>query len=295
MMYWLDQIKGDPEANRIVPPSGFTASLTVFTAAVMAFLAVLALSLSMAAGRQAAQWDSALSTSATLRVAPGADAARDLAAALRILETTQGVRSARPLSAAEQQALLAPWLGSAVTLEGVMMPQLIAINSGPDGLDAQGLRLRLAAEVPTAVFDDHQDWRAPLVSAAKRLRFLGWISAVLIAAAMAAVVTLAAQASLAANAGVIAVLRLVGARDSFIEQAFVRRFSLRALVGAAAGTALALIALLLVPAAPSNAVLTSLRPEGWGWGLAMTVPLLAAGVALGATVLAARRALGGLT
>jgi cell division transport system permease protein len=54
---------------------------------------------------------------------------------------------------------------------------------------------------------------------------------------MAAMITLAANAALAANAQVIGVLRLVGARDTYIARAFVRRFTLRALTGAAAGAA----------------------------------------------------------
>ena len=52
---------------------------------------------------------------------------------------------------------------------------------------------------------------------------------------MAAMITLAARAALAANAEVIRVLRLVGAKDSYIARAFVRRFTLRTLAGAAVG------------------------------------------------------------
>ncbi len=85
------------------------------------------------------------------------------------------------------------------------------------------------------MLDDHTRWRTPLIRAADRLRLLGLISIVLIAAATAAMITLAAQAALAANAQVIRVLRLVGARDTYIARAFVRRFTLRALTGSAAG------------------------------------------------------------
>jgi hypothetical protein len=55
------------------------------------------------------------------------------------------------------------------------------------------------------------------------------VSLGLIAGAMAALITLAAQAALSANAPVIRVLRLVGARDAYIARAFVRRFTVRAL------------------------------------------------------------------
>ena len=91
-------------------------------------------------------------------------------------------------------------------------------------MTTEGLRLRLAAEAPGAVLDDHTRWRRPLVRAAERLRMLGWASILLIAATTAAMITLAANAALAANAQVIGVLRLVGARDAYIARAFERRF-----------------------------------------------------------------------
>ena len=43
-------VVGDRQADRVVPPSGFTAQLTIFAAAAMAFLAVFALALSLALG-----------------------------------------------------------------------------------------------------------------------------------------------------------------------------------------------------------------------------------------------------
>ena len=56
-------------ADRVVPPSGFTAQLTLFAAAAMAFLAVFALALCMASGRLADRWAGELARSATLRTA----------------------------------------------------------------------------------------------------------------------------------------------------------------------------------------------------------------------------------
>jgi cell division transport system permease protein len=94
------------------------------------------------------------------------------------------------------------------------------------------------AEAPGAVLDDHTRWRRPLAEAAARIRLLGVLSIALIGATMAAMITLAARAALATNAEVIRVLRLVGAKDSYIARAFVRRFTLRAFGGAAVGALL---------------------------------------------------------
>jgi cell division transport system permease protein len=286
----------DAGADRVVPPSGFTVRLTLFTSAAMAFLTVFALALSLAAGRLAENWDAALARTATLRIsAPADQMAEQTATALRLLEQTPGIASARALSDAEQQALLEPWFGPDLPVDSLPIPQLIELVEDDTGYDSDGLRLRLSAEVPGAVLDDHSRWRRPLVAAAGRLRLLGWVSIALIAAATGAMVTLAANAALAANAQVIAVLRLVGATDGYIAGAFVRRFTLRTVTGAAGGTVLGLIAVLLMPgSSEAGAFLTGLRFAGWHWLLPIFIPPLAALVAYLATQSSARRVLGEL-
>ncbi len=289
-------IFGDRHADRVVPPSGVTAHLTLFAAGAMAFLAVFALALALSAGRLASSWGSELAASATIRIlAPPGEGMAQAEAALRVLEATKGVNSARLLSDAEQRALLAPWFGAELSLDSLPVPQLIALNLTPRDFDAAGLRLRLAAEAPAATLDDHGRWRAPLVSAATRLRWLAWGAGLLIAASVAAILTLAASAALAANARVVAVLRLVGATDRYIAGAFIRRFALRTLIGACAGTILGLLGVALLPTSQGTSLLTGFGFKGAGWALPILIPLLSAAVALVATAIAARRALRDLT
>lgn len=289
-------LMGDVQADRVVPPTGFTAQLTLFAAGAMAFLAVFALALSLAAGRLAERWGDELARTATLRIsAPQDQMGPQTEAALHVLDTTKGVASARALSQEEQQALLAPWFGPDVPLETLPVPQLIEVIEDNDGFDSAGLRLRLQAEVPGAVLDDHTRWRKPLIKAASRLRLLGWVSIVLIGAMMAAMITLAANAALAANAQVIAVLRLVGATDKYIAKAFVRRFTLRALAGAGVGTLAGLIAVFLLPSASDEGgFLTHLGFQGWHWIWPLLIAPLSAAVAFVATGRAARSTLGDL-
>ncbi|MCR9147663.1 MAG: cell division protein FtsX [Rhodobacteraceae bacterium] len=290
---FVEFVMGDAQADRCVPPTGFTASLTLFSAAAMAFLAVFALALSMATGRLADRWGSELARSSTIRIsAPEGQLAAQTNAALRILETTSGVAASRALSRDEQRALLEPWFGPDLPLESLPIPQLIEVIEAEDGFDPDGLRLRLAAEVPGAVLDDHTRWRRPLVSAASGLRALGVLSVLIIAGATGAMITLAANAALAANAQVISVMRLVGARDRYIAQAFVRRFTLRTLTGAALGVVLGSVAILLLPAAQDEGgFLTGLGFQGLQWLWLLLIPPLAAAVAFAATQAAAVRTL----
>jgi len=183
----LDLIMGDPQADRAVPPTGVTARLTVFVAGAMAFLAVIALALSLTAGRVADRWADELAQAATLRL-PADAPAEQLETALQILQTTPGVGSARTLTDAEQQALLNPWLGPDLALDMLPVPQLIEVISDDDGYDDEGLRARLSAELPDATLDDHTRWRAPLEAAASRLRLVGWVAILLIGGTTAAMI-----------------------------------------------------------------------------------------------------------
>lgn len=281
----LSLLAGDAQADRAVPPTGFTARLTLFTSGAMAFLAVFALALSLASGRLADRWGAELARTSTLRISAPADQLdAQTAAAVRLLETTPGVTSARALSMEEEQALLAPWFGPDLPLDTLPIPQLIEIVEEDDGFDPIGLRARLQAEVPGAVLDDHTRWREPLIEAAARLRLLGIVSIVLIGTSTGAMIMLAAQAALAANAQVIRVLRLVGARDVYIARAFVRRFTLRALSGATVGTVVGMFAIFLLPRADTaGGFLTGLGFQGAGWLWPLAIPPLAAVVAFWAT------------
>jgi len=284
-------------SDRVVPPSGAPAHLTSFTAAAMTFLAVFALALSLASGRLASRWADALDNTATIRIsAPPDQVTLQSRAVLDILQTTPGVASARAQTPQEQRKLLEPWFGPDLPLTDLPLPQLIEVVEAAPGYDAEGLKQRLAAEAPGAVLDDHTRWRKPMAEAASRLRLLGYLSIALIGAAMAAMITLAANAALAANAQVIKVLRLVGAKDTYIARAFVRRFTLRAVAGSCVGAALGTLSIALLPAQDeAGGFLTGLGFTGAGWLLPFTLPLLAAIVAFAATRIAAFATLKRLT
>ncbi|MCY4180678.1 MAG: cell division protein FtsX, partial [Litoreibacter sp.] len=105
-----------------------------------------------------------------------------------------------------------------------------------------------------------------------------------------------ARAALSANAQVISVTRLVGARDSYIARAFVRRFTLRTALGATIGTAIGMLAIAALPsAAEEGAFLTGLGFQGAHWLLPVLIPILGAVVAFIATRAAALSVLKGVT
>ncbi|MGY6706162.1 cell division protein FtsX [Roseinatronobacter sp.] len=262
----------------VVPRSGRGVWLVSLSAAAMAFLAVFALALSVSAARLAQNWQAALSQTATVRIsAPPEEMVEQTAIVLDVLRTTPGITDAREMTDDEQAGLLEAWLGPDLPLDALPLPRLIDVTETTDGPDRQGLRLRLSAEAPGAVYDDHTRWRRPLADGAARLRQLANLSLMLIGSVMAVIVMLASSASLASNAQVIRVLRLVGAQDRFIAQAFVRRMTLRATLGAAAGSALGAIAMLFLPdPAMGSDTLSGMGFQGAGWLLPATLPVITA-------------------
>ena len=265
----------DRYVNQIVPKNGFTTLLTFFTSASMAFLIVFSVALSSAADRLAQNWSDSLKNSATLRVsAPSIDLEAQTEAALSVLSTTRGIASFRVLKPEEQQALLEPWFGPKVPIKNLPMPRLISIEEDENGYDRVGLRLRLAAEVPAAVLDDHTRWREPLIKAADRIWFLGWFSIGLIVLIVVAMMTLMTRAALSSNKKIIEVLRLVGATDQYIASAFVRKLANQAFFGSLLGSSLASLTLFLLPSESDQvAILTGLRLEGMEWIWLGIVPL----------------------
>lgn len=278
-------LRGNPGADRVVPRGAQAAVSVGFLTAVMAFFAVLALALALASGRLADTWSGELSRDATLQVfAPQDEVEAQARAALNVLRTTPGIVSVRVVTLEEQKALLEPWLGPGFAVETLPLPLMIEVTTDRTALNQRSLALRLSAEAPGAVFDDHAAWRQPLVTTATRLRIFALCCLGLTLLALAAVIGLAARAAVAANGQVIQTLRLIGARDAYIADAFTRRLTLRAFTGAVIGGALGLGLLAGLPQADEQGFfLVGLGLRGWHWALPLLVPIIAALVAFAVT------------
>ncbi|MEM7178715.1 MAG: FtsX-like permease family protein [Pseudomonadota bacterium] len=278
----------------IVPTEGWTAWITIAAAAAMGFLAVLCLAAGLAAGRLAATWHSDLAGLATLvLIADPAEMDNLTEKAVAVLSTTPGIQASRVLSAEEHAALLEPWLGENSSIEGLPAPRLIEIDLAGSGPDVPQLQARLDQSAPGAKYDDHQRWREPLFDATRALEFLAWTASVLVILTAGAMISLAAQVSLAGNAEVVRVVRLIGAADGYIARAFVARIALRGFAGGAVGAAIGTMALAAIPDFGEAAALgINLTPGNLGSiALLICVPIGTGIVALLTAWVAVRSAL----
>ena len=250
-MLWKT-ILNNREHLQVVPNTGFTKWLTTFTAGAMSFLAVVGLAFSLICSDLSNEWGESIQNS-SLRLSATTDLLeKQTNMALAILEQTSGVESARLVGIGAKKKLLEPWLGVDFPLETIAMPALIEIRETEAGVDYEGLRLRLSAELPSASLDNHSEWRRPIEVVSKLVSQLGMFTVILIILSSISMVTMASNAALSANVKVLRVLRLVGAFDTFIVTAFVRIFTLRVFLGSLTGTVCAGLVLFLIPTFSEN-------------------------------------------
>lgn len=274
-------------ADKIVPASGETARLTLLLAGAMAFLSVFALAIGLAAAELSRNWEGALMGAATVEIGSGDSA--DLARAMGVLETTPGIDGAELLGPDAQAELLRPWLGADFPVESLPLPRLISVKEGA-AFDREALVLRLQAEVPSARYLAPESWSALVGEASARIRLISLVFLGLVAAVMAAVISLAARAALAAQSQIVETLRMIGAQDRFVTGAFTRRFVARAVIGAGIGTGLGALCLTLFSMGEES-LLRGMRPGWFGWLLILALPLLGGVIAFFTTRLTAARLL----
>lgn len=233
--------------GRVLPREKGTAPLDVVIA-VMAFLAALALGASLLANRTAESWREGLAGRITVQILPPDKGEprpaldRETNAALDILHNTAGIVYAAPLSQAETQKLVEPWLGKGALVADLPLPRLIDAKIFPGArVDLSALSRQLKSAAPDSVLDDHSHWIARLkdLAGAVILSVYGILG--LIALATAATVAFATRADLQAHREIVEILHQMGARAGFIARAFDRHYFLTTLGAATTGASLAAI------------------------------------------------------
>lgn len=256
----------------------------------MVYLAGLALAGTLVLNGTLARWDRSLSGTLTVQlppVEPGKDDALPLV--LQILRETAGVKNAEPLGTEATGRLLEPWLGNALSAEDLPLPRLIDLRIDTDAPpDLAALRARLAAAVPQAVLDDHRLWLDRLASLVVSVELTALAVVALIGAAAVLTVVFTTRAGLAVHHGVIEVLHLIGARDTYIARQFERQALELGLRGGIMGLLLTIATLALIGHASEATALLgermrlvpALELRFWQWLLIALLPAAAAGIAM---------------
>ncbi|HEY2071060.1 MAG TPA: hypothetical protein VGG48_16000 [Rhizomicrobium sp.] len=237
--------------GRILPREDGAAPLDIVIG-IMAFLAALALGASLIADRAAEGWRTGLAGHLTVQILPPATGApgpaldREVAAALSVLRETSGIAHAEPISQADTEKLVEPWLGKGALVDDLPLPRLIDAEIVPGAVvDTKDLSRRLVDAAPDSQLDDHAHWIGRLKDLSNALIWSAYAILALIAVATAATVAFATRAGLQAHHDIVTLLHQMGAQSGFIARAFERHYFFSVLGAAFAGASLAAILFLV--------------------------------------------------
>lgn len=211
----------------LLPEQTVTGAALGAVAAVMSYLASIALGVSLAISAATQDWMDKSASQATVQVVETERLRADeqVPAVLAELKRWPQIASARVLSDEELNALLAPWLGADNLGGELPVPVLIELIPLPQQiLPAEELRVRLKAVAPGARLNLHQRWRERAHSAAQQLNWGIAFMLALIGIVTAIVVLFATRAGLSANQEILQILHLIGAQDDFVARHFEWRF-----------------------------------------------------------------------
>ncbi|EHK58028.1 cell division protein FtsX [Allomesorhizobium alhagi] len=222
----------------IVPSQNIAGRALISVIAIMTFLSCLTLGAVTLVRDTASMWENQIAREATIQIKPseGLDMEAALAAAQRIASEFAGVRAARIVDRAATARLLEPWLGAGLNIDELPVPRLVIVTIDEDSPpDFASMRAMLAAEVPSAMLDDHRTWVDRLVAMARTTVTLGVAVLVLMLSATVLSVVFATRGAMAGNGHIIEVLHFVGAEARFIATEFRHHFLLTGMKGAAVG------------------------------------------------------------
>ena len=231
----------------------------------MVYLAVLASAGAFRAQSVAEHWSLSLADVVTVQVPSAGVKAGEttrLGSVLEVLRTSDRIDDVVIFDAERTRNLLDPWIGSRVVFE-VPMPVMIDVrlvkNNGPD---LAALRDRLDTVAPGTEVSDHGPWLIRIAAVTAAASYGCWLIVLLVGTVAVISVVFAVIAGLAGNRDTVALLHLMGARDSFVAgrfQNYVLRVALPACVigGILAAMTVLVVAQIGSVAGPMTAPATS--------------------------------------
>jgi cell division transport system permease protein len=266
---------------RLLPENRDSGGILPWVIAAMVYLTALAIAGGFGLRSAASSWTSDLAQTLTVQipVADAADQQRQTIAALDALRGTRGVLSARPLEAAELNALLEPWLGKGNVSADLPVPALIDVHLDKTAMpDRASLEAAIRAVAPSAKVDDHRQWLGQLTGFTRSIEWTANLIVLLVAFATMAIVAFGTRSGLSNHHPTISILHLMGAEDSLIAGEFQRRFLWQGLQGGLVGVLMAFITIAVLGIFARRAgdgLIASISLPWTSWTALLLLPLIA--------------------
>lgn len=277
---------GNGAQSELVPQARLSGPIP-WVIAIMVMLTVIAAAGGFALRNLAKSAANELAGGVTVQIVEARGDVRDAQArrAVEILKGLPGVTQVKSVPQHEVDALVEPWLGSAIGEADVPVPALVdARLTGKITSAALGrLRDALKAEVPAARVDAQSSWLKPVFGAIASLQWLALALILLLAAATAAAVLLATRTALGSNRETIEIVHLLGGTDLQIARIFQRSTAMAALEGGVAGMAAAVTVIAVLGkqfGAIGAGIVTGATLDWLDWIALGVIPLAGIGLAM---------------
>ncbi len=196
-------------------------------AIIMCYLAACALASAMGVGRWVNVWHDQAALKMSLYI-PAADddfeterRNKKIVQVINTLKSQHAIQEVRLVPEEEISALLTPWLGENTDIAHMPVPDLVDITLHKGiKLDKPALVQQIEKIMPEAQLEDHGRWRDAIGRWALLFQILAGLVLLAALGCMAAVVGLAARATIDANRELVNIFHLIGAEDSFIISSF---------------------------------------------------------------------------
>lgn len=215
----------------LLPTQNLAGPALAAVAAVMSFLACLALGSVLLISQATQAWVAQAGAAMSVQIIDTrTQSAQDqLPAVLREINATAGIASARSLTQSERTQLLEPWLGAGNISDDLPIPLLIELQPNSDNPPTPAalaaLAVRLKSVAPGAQLDTHGVWRDTLTQWARAVNLFGVGVVLVVGIATTMLVLFATRAGLIANRPILDVLHQIGAHDAFIARIMQRHFT----------------------------------------------------------------------
>jgi cell division transport system permease protein len=269
-------------------PKGRLTGPMPWIIAIMMFLTVLASGAGLSLNAAAQSLGEQVSDRITVQIAEADAEIRDRAVGriVALLGRTDGIGNVEVVPQAQLAEQLAPWLGTDMQISDIPVPALVdadlSVPSDERDVRIAGLERAVKDINSAARIEPHAHYLAPLARLVGSIGLLAFGMVALMALATGAVVVLAARGAHATHRATIDIMHLLGATDTQVVGLFQRRMMMDTFFGAAIGTGVAMLVILLLGqamrAVTSDLVRSASLPAA-GWLMLLLLPVACIGVA----------------
>ncbi len=220
------------------------------------FIFAITLSGVLAVNSMIGNWNRSILGSLTVQVIPSQNPNQEKALSetlahqekvVDFLRSVNGVLKVTPLTNEQLGELLTPWLGDDISINELPVPRIIDVKIDSDAnINFSQLSKDLNNVSPLASLDNHKLWLNKLIAFADGLKMIATTILLLVSLITSGAIFYTTKMSLGLQRGVIEILHIIGAKDTYIAQQYARHMGALGFIGGLGGIVFAIPAIFFI-------------------------------------------------